>query len=74
MGSDDPQNTKLLERHLVMNDHDAISHENLQTDTIPTTAAKANNPQHKRKSISVEQELLDCIVVEAPPSQLRRRR
>lgn len=77
VGSDDPQNTDLLEKHLFATDDDAVSNDNVQNKVIPATAATVDNPQRewKRKRISnpsKEQELLDCIVVEEPPSQLRR--
>jgi hypothetical protein len=64
VGSDNPQNTALLEQYLFENDDD----QNYQDEQIAT------DPRHvERNNQSTAQQLLDFIIVEQPPSIGRRR-
>jgi hypothetical protein len=64
IGSDNPQNTELLEQYLFEDDDQIYQDEQIATDSHPRYVGRNNQ--------STAQELLDCIIVEQPPSDGRR--
>ena len=73
MGSDEPLNTELLERHL-SEDDDATADSPSQSSTKPTADTYQQSNRRSKPNLCplVEREVFESITVETPPSKRRR--